>query len=286
MHRRPTLGLEMFAPGPAGERADRHGRVGRAEGGRADRRDVLAEGLGHQGQADDIAVLALVGRHAERRVALQMLDRDIALAMRRGGHRRGDVVLRVDEALQFAARNADLVDGSERRARRRSSAIASSFRPSSGAPRCGPRRRRRRPPRRPPPRRRSRSARFAVGAAGRSSALRSSQTGFTPRWDSRFNDRRPAARDRDQIRSRHPVARAPAACGCRRRSQGRRRRRRRRSRAGRRAGDPHRSVNRVASFADARRARSRRALRRRDRRPPPVRPHARSATIFRPGATP
>ena len=61
----------------------RHRRVGRAEGGGADLRDRPAERVGEHGEAVDVGQLALVGRHAERRVALGMLDAGVALAARR-----------------------------------------------------------------------------------------------------------------------------------------------------------------------------------------------------------
>ena len=58
-----------------------------------------AERLGQQREPDDVAGLALVGAHAERRVALQVLDRAVALARGERDVADGDVVLQVDEAL-------------------------------------------------------------------------------------------------------------------------------------------------------------------------------------------
>ena len=53
------------------QRAQRDGRKRRAEAGRADLVDRLAERVGHDGEAGHVGGLALVGRHAERGVALR-----------------------------------------------------------------------------------------------------------------------------------------------------------------------------------------------------------------------
>src|SRR5947207_1434351 len=99
MHRRPSYRLEMKADTSPGERADCDRRVGRPEGRRADRWDRSAAELGHEGERVDVARLALVGAHALRGVALQMLDGPVALAIRQADVIRGHVVLQVDEGL-------------------------------------------------------------------------------------------------------------------------------------------------------------------------------------------
>ena len=98
MHRRQPLGPEV-AVAFGGQRADRDRREGRAEARRADLGDRFAERFGHDGEARHVGGLALVGRHAERGVALQVLDRDETLAMRQTHVLGGHVVLKVDEGL-------------------------------------------------------------------------------------------------------------------------------------------------------------------------------------------
>ena len=125
VHRRCGAADGSGADLGAGERAERDRRVRRTEGRRADRGDrLLAAALGHEREADDVAGLALVGAHAERRVALQVLDRAIALAMRRARCRDGHVVLQIDETLALAradrtAQRRDQPLAVERRAERR-----------------------------------------------------------------------------------------------------------------------------------------------------------------------
>jgi hypothetical protein len=94
--------------------ADRNRRIGRPESGGADFGNLRANRLGHQRQADDIADLAAVGRHAERGVALQMLDRDKTLAMRQAHVVSSDIVLRVDDGFGFAPLDAYLVNRLDR----------------------------------------------------------------------------------------------------------------------------------------------------------------------------
>ena len=83
----------------AGDRAEGERRVGRAERGEADLRDGLAGGFGEHAQAVEVRRLALVGRHAEGGVALGVLDRFVALALRQLEIGGGDVVLEIDEVL-------------------------------------------------------------------------------------------------------------------------------------------------------------------------------------------
>jgi len=70
VHGGTSLGLEVFAHVAACQHAQRHRRVGRAEGGGAGLRHVQRPGLRHQAQAVDVGGLALVRAHAERGVAL------------------------------------------------------------------------------------------------------------------------------------------------------------------------------------------------------------------------
>ena len=98
--RRRTAGrAEVLAAVVAGERADRNRRVGRAEGGGADLGDRAAGQRRHDAERRQVGGLALVGGHAERGVALQVLDGAEALAMGKRDVVGGDVVLQVDEGL-------------------------------------------------------------------------------------------------------------------------------------------------------------------------------------------
>ena len=89
----------MMADAAPGNGAHGHGRIGRAEGGRAGRRDIDPAQARHDGERVDVAGLALVGAHAERGVALQMLDRLVALLMGDGEIVQAHVVLEIDEGL-------------------------------------------------------------------------------------------------------------------------------------------------------------------------------------------
>ena len=86
-----------------GERADRDRRVGRPVGRGADLRDGAAGQLGQDREAGDVRDLALVGRHAERGVALEVLDRAEALALGERDVVGGHVVLEIDEGLAALA---------------------------------------------------------------------------------------------------------------------------------------------------------------------------------------
>ena len=77
-------------------------RIGRAEGGQPDLRNVLAECLGGDRQAVHVGGLALVGGHAVGGEALDVLDRAHALANGKADVLGGDVVLEVDEGLDRA----------------------------------------------------------------------------------------------------------------------------------------------------------------------------------------
>ena len=100
MHRRQTFRPDL-AIALGSERADRNRREGRAETRRADLGDLLAERIRHDCKTGNVGRLALVGRHAERGVALQMLDRDEPLAMSEADVFGGHVVLEIDEGLAF-----------------------------------------------------------------------------------------------------------------------------------------------------------------------------------------
>ena len=122
VHRRAPHRIEQRAAVAAGDRAEGHRRVGRAEGRDADLRDALAGRRGDDAERVDVAGLALVGAHAGRGVALDVLDRAIALAQRKADVGGGDVVLQVDERLALcraparaaapAARPASSIAGS------------------------------------------------------------------------------------------------------------------------------------------------------------------------------
>ena len=99
VRRRKPGGAEVGAAVMAGKSADGDGREGRPEGRGADRADIApGDGSEHR-RAIDIADLALIGRHAERGIALEMLGDAKALAHGKlhVGHRH--VVLEIDEGL-------------------------------------------------------------------------------------------------------------------------------------------------------------------------------------------
>ena len=99
VQRRPPERLQMRAARLAGERAEADGVVGRAEAGRADGGDGQAARAGEDREPVQVGGLALVGRHAERRVALQVLDRIRSPPARQADVGRRDVVLEIDEGL-------------------------------------------------------------------------------------------------------------------------------------------------------------------------------------------
>src|SRR5207237_10020534 len=80
VHRRVAFLLEMRTGFLARIGAEGDGCVGRAESRGADRGNGPMKLLGEEREADDIAGLALVGAHPQRGVALEMLDRLVALA--------------------------------------------------------------------------------------------------------------------------------------------------------------------------------------------------------------
>ena len=113
VHRRVARRLDVRSGVDAGKGAQGDRSVGRPERRRAHGGDGEAELLREQRETDDVGRLALVGAHAERRVALEVLDRSIAFARGQRDVVDGHVVLPVDESL-----------GALRRRRARSTAAA------------------------------------------------------------------------------------------------------------------------------------------------------------------
>src|SRR5882757_7392031 len=95
----------MFATVETGESADRNRNLRRPGSSDAGLRDGLSGELGHNGEAIEVRGLALVGRHPEGGVALEMLDRAKALAHRHRDIAVGDVILQIDERLVACARD-------------------------------------------------------------------------------------------------------------------------------------------------------------------------------------
>src|SRR5210317_352813 len=98
MQRRTAQGPEMPAGVPASERTDGNRRIWRAETCCADFGDILAQSFGHQRKTDDIAHLALIGRHPEGGIAFQMFDRNKPFLMRKADIACRHVVLKINEA--------------------------------------------------------------------------------------------------------------------------------------------------------------------------------------------
>ena len=109
---------EIDAAMMTGEGAQSHRRPRRAEHGDAGFRDRLAQQFRQNGEARHIGQLALVGRHAERGVALEMFDRNETFLFRQRHVLGGDVVLEVDEGHAFGAFDMPERRQRERRVRR------------------------------------------------------------------------------------------------------------------------------------------------------------------------
>ena len=103
VERRAAHRAEVRAHRAACNRAHSERRVRRAESGGARVRNGDAAIFGHQGQRIDVGGLALVGAHAERGVALQVLDRAIAFLMRDLDVLDGDVALEINEGLALGS---------------------------------------------------------------------------------------------------------------------------------------------------------------------------------------
>ena len=99
VHRRAPHRRQMRTDAPPGQGADRHRRIGRAEGGGADALDVQPALAGHDGQRIEVGRLALVGTHAQRGVTLEVLDRHITLEVRQFDIVHRHVTLEVDKGL-------------------------------------------------------------------------------------------------------------------------------------------------------------------------------------------
>jgi len=96
---RAADGIEEIAARRAGESAEGYGRIGWAEGRQAHLGDRLLELGGGDAKRIHVRKLALVGRHAGRRVALDVLDRAHALLDRQADILSANVVLEIDERL-------------------------------------------------------------------------------------------------------------------------------------------------------------------------------------------
>ena len=95
MQRGAPQNAEKLARMPPGQRTERHRRIGRAIGCRADRARVAAGRFRHPPQARHIADLAAIKRHAERGVAFQMLDIIKPLAPGQPQVGAGDIRLKI-----------------------------------------------------------------------------------------------------------------------------------------------------------------------------------------------
>ena len=97
MNRRVPRRLDLRADFMSRNGAQRHWRVRRPKRGGTDLRYRHVEQLSHQRESEHVAGLALIGTHAERRVALQMLDRLVVLARGESDVADGDIVLQVNK---------------------------------------------------------------------------------------------------------------------------------------------------------------------------------------------
>ncbi len=146
--------LEMCAAMVACEGPERGRRIRRPKRRQADLRLFLSKGIRGDVQAVDVRHLALVGRHAVRGIALDVLDRAHPLAHGQAQVLGGHVVLIVDEGLglsrvqvgrQLGVADAGAGPVGGDRIRRNPRRFGRARRPRRGP--C--RRRRSRPPRRP-----------------------------------------------------------------------------------------------------------------------------------------
>ena len=136
MHRRAANGIEQLAAARPGKGTERHGRVRRPEGRRADFRHRLVQRFGDEAQRRHVGGLALVRGHAGGGVALDVLDRLEALAHGKADILGGDIVLQIDEGAAAARRIAARHDAHRAEAR---SALACRecarpFEPCRGGP--------------------------------------------------------------------------------------------------------------------------------------------------------
>ena len=96
LQRQAANRIEQLAPPHARQRRHRHGGERRPVGRRSDRSDSAPRGEGERDGAVDRGRLALVGRHAERGVALDVLDRQIGFARRERDILHRHVALQID----------------------------------------------------------------------------------------------------------------------------------------------------------------------------------------------
>ena len=101
VHGGQALGLEVAAHIAPGQCAQRRWGVGRAEGGGAGQGHIHAARSSHHAHAIEVGGFALVRTHAQRGVALQVLYRHIAFAVRQLHISDRHIVLKIDKG--FAA---------------------------------------------------------------------------------------------------------------------------------------------------------------------------------------
>ena len=117
VERQLAPGLDQGSDVAAGHGADGDARVRRPEGGGADAGDVGPHQARQDRCAVDVARLALVGTHAECRVALGVLGRIVALALRERDVGDRDIVQQIDEVPRSARQGSvcrHLPDGQQR----------------------------------------------------------------------------------------------------------------------------------------------------------------------------
>jgi hypothetical protein len=98
--RRFAHGIEQNIARRTNQRAERDRRIGRSRRRRPHFRNWLFHRSSDQADGVHVRRLALVGRHARRRVALDVLDRFEALAQRKLDIFGRHVVLKIDEGLE------------------------------------------------------------------------------------------------------------------------------------------------------------------------------------------
>src|SRR5882724_7876657 len=113
MTRRVTSRMRMFSAMSTHERRNGHWRIGRTEGGRSELRNGAFGQCGHDRMAIDAGSLSLVGRHAQRGVAFQMLHRTKPLARSESHILTGHIVLEIDECLRVGCERTDKPQGSQ-----------------------------------------------------------------------------------------------------------------------------------------------------------------------------
>ncbi len=192
--------IEEAAPRGSRESAERHRRVGRAEGREADLGDRLLLHGGGDGERVHVGELALIGGHAGRGVALDVLDAAHALLNRKLDVADRDIVLHIDEGFQppVAEHMQRCAEGSAPRGRCASDRVrVRRRRLEPGRSRCGP-------PGRVALREPLGEPEGAVASAGRAQAR--SRLARTEGLERRVEDE-PPARLREEVHGRRPAAR-------------------------------------------------------------------------------